>query len=232
MTNTLSAILLDLDGTLVDSAPELAAAVNTALEPLGRPSLALDEVRLMIGSGLPTLTRRALAATGGVPEDAATEAVIAEVRRAYDLQPAPTIFPGVDEALRDWHRRGLALIVCTNKPEGSARRLMTELAWDTLLAGLAGGDSYPARKPHPDHLLLPLTDLGIPPASAVMVGDSAIDAEAARKAGIPFIAVSYGYTDEAVESLGAVTVVDDFKAVDGAIAQLAEARGLSFSGAS
>jgi phosphoglycolate phosphatase len=93
---------------------------------------------------------------------------------------------------------------------------------------LAGGDTYTNRKPHPDHLLLPLRDLGLAPEDAVMVGDSQIDAGAARDAGIPFIGVSYGYALEQGEALEAYRIVERFADVTGAIAELARERGLSF----
>ncbi|MDH3242193.1 MAG: HAD-IA family hydrolase [Alphaproteobacteria bacterium] len=223
-----SAILLDLDGTLVDSAPELAAAVNGTLESLGRRTLSVEEVRGMIGNGLPALTLAALAATGGAPDAEATEDIICRVRTLYDRQPPPRVFDGVRETLTDWHQSGISLIVCTNKPEGSARRLMAELGLDRLIADLAGGDSYPVRKPHPGHLLRPLERLGLDPKLAVMVGDSHIDADAARDAGIPFIAVSYGYAGQRRGEMEAVSTVDRFADVTGAIAQLAERRGLAF----
>lgn len=228
MQFNLSAILLDLDGTLVDSAPELAAAVNGTFESLGRPTLGLDQVRGMIGNGLPALTQAALAATGGAPDAATTEDIIGRVRALYDRQPPPRIFDDVRETLTDWHRSGISLIICTNKPEGSARRLVAALGLDRLIAVLAGGDSYPVRKPHPGHLLRPLEQLGLDPKCSVMVGDSHIDADAARDAGIPFIAVSYGYAKQGRGEMDAVCTVDRFADVSGAIAQLAAGRGLAF----
>lgn len=228
MQSMFSAILLDLDGTLVDSAPELAAAVNGTFKSLGRRTLALEEVRGMIGNGLPALTQAALAATGGAPDARTTEDIVGRVRALYDRQPPPKIYEGVRKTLTDWHRSGISLVICTNKPEGSARRLVAELGLDRLIALIAGGDSYPVRKPHPGHLLRPLEQLGLDPEHAVMVGDSHIDADAARAAGIPFIAVSYGYAKQARGELEAVRTVDRFTEVSGAIAQLAKGRGLAF----
>jgi phosphoglycolate phosphatase len=233
MPEAITAILLDLDGTLVDSAPELARAVNEAFAPLGRRELGIDEIRRMIGNGIPVLTERALAATGGVPEDLGPEDVsaqeiIARVRRIYDTLPAPRVYDGVADSLARWHEMGLTLIICTNKPETSARRLVSALGFDRFIAALAGGDTYPRRKPHPDHLLRPLQDLGLGPDAAVMVGDSQIDARAAHGAGIPFIAVGYGYGFEPAQALGAVRVVERFADVIEAVVQLAEERELTF----
>ncbi len=206
----ISAILLDLDGTLVDSAPELTNAVNGALGPLGRRALDVAEVRTMIGNGLAVLTQRALAATGGELGGEDMDAVIDEVRRAYDCQPLPAVYDGVPETLTRLHQAGHKLIICTNKPEGSARRMLAGLGLDHLLADVAGGDRLKNRKPHPDHLLKPLEALGIAPGAAVMVGDSDIDARAAKAAGIAFIAVSYGYAKLAPAELAAAAVVDRF----------------------
>lgn len=243
MDKAITAILLDLDGTLVDSAPELARAVNEALAPLGRRKLGIDEIRGMIGNGIPVLTERALAATGGVPEelgfedlgpedlgpeDDAAQQIIARVRRIYDTMPAPRVYDGVIDTLALWHEMGLTLIICTNKPENSARQLIAALGFDRFIAALAGGDTYPHRKPHPDHLLKPLQDLGLEPGAAIMVGDSQIDAGAAHAAGIPFIAVGYGYGKGTAEALGAARLVGRFNEVTEAVAQLAGERGLGF----
>ena len=248
MSKAITAILLDLDGTLVDSAPELARAVNEALAPLGRRELGIDEIRGMIGNGIPVLTERALAATGGVPEDLGPEdlspedlgpedgggaqQIIDRVRRIYDTMPAPRVYDGVIDTLALWHEMGLTLIICTNKPENSARRLIAALGFDRFIAALAGGDTYPHRKPHPDHLLRPLADLGLEPGAAVMVGDSQIDAGAAHAAGIPFIAAGYGYGygygNETAQALGAARMVGRFNEVTEAVAQLAGERGLGF----
>ncbi len=228
MPKAISAILLDLDGTLVDSAPELARAVNEAFAPLGRRALAVDEISQMIGDGIPVLTKRALAATGDIPEDDAAQQIIAGVRRIYDTLPAPRVYDGVGETLARWHGLGLALVICTNKSEASARRLVAALGFDRFIAALAGGDTYPNRKPHPDHLLRPLRDLGLEPDGAIMVGDSQIDARAAHDAGIPFIAVGYGYGKGPAQASGAARIVDRFADVTDAVIQFAGERGLSF----
>ena len=232
MPKAISAILLDLDGTLVDSAPELSRAVNQAFAPLGRRALGVDEISRMIGDGIPVLTRRALAATGDVPEDHAAEQIIARVRRIYDTLPSPRVYDGVGDTLARWHGLGLALVICTNKPEGSARRLVAALGFDRFIAALAGGDTYANRKPHPDHLLRPLEDLGLGPDAAIMVGDSQIDARAAHDAGIPFIAVGYGYGygcgNGPAQELAAAPMVDRFADVTYAVAQFVGEWGLAF----
>ena len=217
----ISAILLDLDGTLVDSAAELALALNAALGPMGRRHLAVDEVRAMIGDGVVVLTRKALAATGGVPDEAGFKAALADVRHAYDRLPASPPYPGVAATLARLKSAGYALAVCTNKPEGPARRLMGQLGLDHLIDGLAGGDSYAVKKPDPGHITALLASHGIAPSAAVMVGDSGNDALAARGAGLPFIAVAYGYCKGTVDDLAADAVVEDFTDLPDAVAHLA-----------
>jgi phosphoglycolate phosphatase len=228
MSEALSAILLDLDGTLVDSAPELAQAVNEAFKPLGRRELGGNEIRNMIGKGIPVLTQRALAATGNMPDKDATQQIIDRVRSIYDTLPPPRVYDGVGDTLAQWHQWGLTLIICTNKPEISARRLIAALGFNRFIATLAGGDTYPKRKPHPHHLLQPLLDLGLGPGAAIMVGDSQIDARAAHDANIPFIAVSYGYDDETDLTLDAAHTVECFADITDVVIQLAEKRGFAF----
>ncbi len=220
MPPSISTIVLDLDGTLVDSAPELAHALNAALVPMGRRAVHADEVRAMIGDGVAVLTRKALAATGDVPDERGFEDVLDAVRRAYDHVPASPLYPGVAETLKELHDTGYRLAICTNKPQGPARRLMGQLDLDHLIDALAGGDSYAVKKPDPGHIQGLLDALGAAPETAVMVGDSGNDARAAQGAGTRFIAVSYGYCKGAVADLGADAVIADFAHLPAAIKAL------------
>ncbi len=220
MTGPFTAIVLDLDGTLVDSARELARAVNAGLTPLGRRAVAEREIHAMIGDGIAMLTRRALAATGDVPEGAAFDAVLADVRRVYDVLPPSPPYPGVPETLARLHDAGVALGVCTNKPEGPARRLLAQLGFDRWIGTLAGGDTFPVKKPDPGHVRELLARMGTDPARAAMVGDSANDAEAARGAGLAFVAVSYGYCKGPVTGLAADAVLERFSDLPAALAGL------------
>ena len=220
----ISAIVLDLDGTLVDSAAELAQALNTAFGPLGRRVLSTDEVRAMIGDGVIVLTRRALAATGDMPDEAGFDEALAAVRHAYDRLPASAPYDGVIETLSRLKAEGYALAVCTNKPEGPARRLMTQLDLDGVIDALAGGDIFTVKKPHPGHVTGLLEQIGHPAECAVMVGDSLNDALAARGAGLPFIAVTYGYCHGGIDELKADAVVDAFADLPDVIARMSSPR--------
>lgn len=214
------AIVLDLDGTLVDSAAELASALNEGLAPLGRRRLMADEVRAMIGDGIQVLTRRALQATGHDLDGTAFDDVLTGVRHAYDRLPASKPYAGVPETLARLHGDGCVLGVCTNKPSGPAHRLLLQLGFNRWVTALAGGDTFAVKKPDPGHVTGLLDLMGADTRGAVMVGDSANDALAARAAGLPFIAVGYGYCKGPVADLGADAVVDTFGDLPGALARL------------
>jgi phosphoglycolate phosphatase len=220
MPTRIRTIVLDLDGTLVDSAADLAQALNAALDPIGRRRVTTDEVRDMIGDGIVVLTRRALDATGKIPDGADFDAVLAEVRRAYDVLPPSPPYPGVTETLRMLKAEGFKLAICTNKPEGPARRLMGQLGFDDMIDALAGGDTYAVKKPDAGHVEGLLEALGTSAHEAVMVGDSANDTRAAQGAGVKFIGVSYGYCTESLAALGANAVIENFKDLPKAIAGL------------
>jgi phosphoglycolate phosphatase len=220
MPSRIRTIILDLDGTLVDSAADLAQALNAALDLIDRRRVTIDEVRDMIGDGIIMLTRRALGATGNIPDGADFDAVLADVRRAYDVLPPSPPYSGVTETLRMLKAEGLRLAICTNKPEGPARRLMRQLGFDDMIDALAGGDTYAVKKPDAGHIEGLLMALDTSAHEAVMVGDSANDARAAQGAGVKFIAVSYGYGIESMSELGANAVIENFKDLPQAIAAL------------
>lgn len=202
-------IVFDLDGTLADTAPDIAAALNHALAQLGRRILPLDMVRTMVGHGGKVLVERGLTATGGAEAlELATgyAAMIAyyETHVCDHSQPYPGVVAALD-ALRD---RGVALAVCTNKPEHLARGVIDRLGWRDRFAAIVGGDTLAATKPDPAMLHLAVEQAGGGPAA--MVGDSITDVQTARAAGLPCIAVSFGYPDRPADQLGADAVIDRF----------------------
>ena len=209
------ALLLDLDGTLVDSAPDLAASLNRVIVPLGPPlnvPFSPAEITPMIGDGAAVLARRALAARG-LPEDAGL------VRRFVDDYAAHAAdltcpFPGVVETLHALRDAGWRLAVCTNKPERAARALLSALDLAPLLAAVGGGDSFPVRKPAPGHVLATLRLAGGEPGGAVAVGDNRNDVAAARGAGIPCIFAAWGYGDAEMAE-GAAATAQSFAEVPG-----------------
>lgn len=207
-----AAVAFDLDGTLIDSAPDLHAAANRMLAELGRPGLDLAQVTSFIGNGVPKLVERCLDATGGTG-GLHTDA-LARFRRHYDAAPADLTRPwdGVTEALAALRQAGLPLGICTNKPEAPARKLLGLLGMDSF-GSVIGGDTLPEHKPQPETLLRCLSDLGAGPESALYVGDSETDAETAANAGVPFALYTRGYRKRPVESFDAVLVFDDWAAL-------------------
>ena len=213
------AIVFDLDGTLADTAPDIAAALNHALAQVGRQILTLDAVRSMVGHGGKVLVQRGLAATGGADEltlATAYAAMIAYYETHVCDHSLP--YPGVVAALDALREQGLALAVCTNKPEHLARGVIERLGWDERFAAIVGGDTLAATKPDPAMLHLAVAQAGGGPAA--MVGDSIIDVQTARAAGLPCVAVSFGYPDRPADQLGADAVIDSFDDLLPALARL------------
>jgi len=203
------AVIFDLDGTLVDTAPDLGGALNRLLAEHGRPPIGADGIRRMIGDGAAKLVERGFAATGGLP--VALPSLVERFLAIYEPNIAETSRPfrGVVETLKRLNDAGLRLAVCTNKPDEATRRLLAALDLDRYFAAVSGGD-VPARKPDARHLLGVLQQLGSQPSRSLMVGDSTNDVAAARNAGVPVVVVSFGYTAIPATRLGADAVIDDF----------------------
>ena len=206
------AILFDLDGTLVDSAPDLAASMNVLLERRGRPELSLDNVRHMVGRGAKVLMERAMAATGEPATAAEIDGMYDEFLEYYGEHIADLSqpFPGVREALDRLSASGCALGVCTNKPEWASNKLLEILDIDRYFGAVVGGDTLPVRKPDPEHVLETMRRVDGTLGSTVMVGDSQADVASAKAAGVPVIAVTFGYTPEPVETFGPDRLIDHF----------------------
>jgi phosphoglycolate phosphatase len=200
-------LLLDLDGTLVDSVPDLAAALNRLLGTRGLAPLSRAEIAPMVGDGVAKLVERAFAARGQAPDEGALAEYSADYGAHAAVETRP--YPGVAEALNSLTGEGWLLAVCTNKPEAAARSLLGALGLAHYFAAIGGGDSFPVRKPDPAHLLATLTAAGGEPAHAVMAGDHANDVAAARGAALPCIFAAWGYGPLAMAD-GAAAVAHDF----------------------
>ena len=188
MTPTL---VLDLDGTLVDSIPDLLASLNRLMARRGMVPFVAAEVRPMIGDGAGVLVRRALAARGAVANEDDMRFLLADY--TANVAAESVLFPGVAAGLHAMRDLGWRLAVCTNKPAVPARALLAALGVDGLFAAVGGGDSYATRKPDAGHLLSTLADAGGDRAAAVMVGDHDNDLVAARGAGVPGVFAAWGY---------------------------------------
>lgn len=198
---TRKALVFDLDGTLVDSIPDLHAAIALMLGELGGKPLGIEEVRGLVGDGTRVLVRRCLVAAG-FPEDILPEALprfVAHYEKAPVGRTRP--YPGVKDTLIVLAGRGYRLGVCTNKPQRSTEVILKGLGLDPFFGAVIGGDKLPIRKPDPGHLRAVLDELGAVPADAVMIGDHVNDLAAARGAGSAAILARYGYGAEVPEDL-------------------------------
>lgn len=209
-----AAVLFDLDGTLVDSLPDIAAAVNRVLAAEGRALLTPAEVRPMIGDGAGQLVERAFTARGGLPQTGLA-AVLTRFRAEYGPRSAELTrpWPGVVEVLDGLRDRGVRMAVCTNKPSGATHTVLRELGLSPYFPVVVGSDDAPAIKPDPSHVRACLDALAVAPQQTVMVGDSRNDVLAAHAAGLPCVLVSFGYTRIPPAELGAEAVIDDFAAL-------------------
>ncbi len=207
------AYIFDLDGTLVDTAPDLLSATNAVLELAGRDTLDPETLRHMVGFGARSLIQQAFAATGPAAgeEDlpGLLEVFLAHYRENIAVGSRP--FPRVAETLATLKREGALLGVLTNKPQDMSDLLLTRVKLDSYFTAVFGAGRMPYTKPDPRLFHDVLSALGgSTNAGAIMIGDSVTDLATARAAKVPVILVSYGYTPEPAASLGADAVTDDF----------------------
>jgi len=190
----LRAVLFDLDGTLVDSAPDLCNAVNRVLADLGRPPVPLARLRQVVSKGGRAMLSVALP---DLPE-AERERLLPPFLARYGeaLAVDSVAFAGVAELLAAIEARGLRWGIVTNKPEGLARGVVEGFGWQSRCAVLVGGDTLPTRKPDPGTLLHACAALGIDAGEALYVGDDLRDVQAARAAGMPCVAALWGYRED------------------------------------
>jgi phosphoglycolate phosphatase len=183
--------VFDLDGTLVDSAPDIHAALDRLMAARGLPPFTRPEVLRMVGDGVKVLVERALAARGQGFDPAALAAFSADYTAHAAVETA--LFPGMAEALEALQATGWRLAICTNKPAAATAALLRALGLERRFAAVGGGDSFPVRKPDPGHLLATLRAAGGAPDRAVMVGDHRNDVLAAAGAGLPCVFAGWGY---------------------------------------
>ena len=196
MNTALESILIDLDGTLVDSIPDIADAVNVTMAEFGFPHHSEEQVRAWVGSGAKRLVQRALAAAeDSKGTDAEFERACKVFFEAYEQRVCARtrFYPGAEEALVSLHAEGFKLGCVTNKPRHLAVTLLETLGVSEYFSVVAGVDSVSRAKPDPAVLRYAVEKLGTPVDACLMVGDSVNDVEAARAAGIKVVCVTYGY---------------------------------------
>lgn len=195
----LRAVLIDLDGTLLDTAPDLAVAANAMLRELGRPELPLETIRSYIGRGVPNLVKRCLAGRIDAADDpAAAPADALEIfQKHYHASNGrySTLYPGVAEGLRKFKAQGLKLACITNKAEDFTLPLLERSDLLQHFEVVVSGDMLPRHKPDPMQLVWICGRFDIRPHEMLLIGDSLNDAKAARAAGCPVFIVPYGYNE-------------------------------------
>ncbi|VAW10039.1 Phosphoglycolate phosphatase [hydrothermal vent metagenome] len=219
---TPATIVFDLDGTLIDTAPDLAATMNELLRRRGRGSLPTSAIRTMVGHGAKAMMEAGMAATGAAAGEAELDDMFAEFIEYYsdNIAVQSQIFPGALAALDRLEAEGYRLAMCTNKMEALSRKLIGSLGLEGRFASLLGGDTLAFRKPDPRHLTETIVQAGGDVGNAILVGDSIADVSAAKAASVPVIGVSFGYTKIPMAELAPDRVIDHFDDLDAAVAEI------------
>ena len=216
------AIVFDFDGTLVDSADDLRTALNRLLAEENLPPHPIAAVRRMIDDGAMKLLERGFPGAGRVVAGDELQTLTRRFLAIYEPISADSTrpYPGVVDTLERLAAAGHRLGLCTNKPERASRLMLASLGLDRFLTSVVGGDTLPVKKPDPAPLLAAIAGLGLPPSAALMVGDNEHDIATAKAAGVPVVAVSWGYARVPLAELDADATIDDFADLPAAIARL------------
>jgi phosphoglycolate phosphatase len=209
------AVIFDLDGTLIDTAPDLLAAVNAVLAGEGRNTLELPRLRHLVGHGARVMLEHALMNTGPAVPAERLAGLVDDFLHHYrgNIAAASRPFPGVVETLEKFHRSGVPMGICSNKPHDMTEILLGEIGMTHFFGSIHGAGRTAKNKPDAMHLNAVIEELGADRAHSVMVGDSAPDVAVARAVGIPVIVMDYGYTPVPPGELGADAVTGDFREV-------------------
>ena len=205
-------LVFDLDGTLAETAGDLIGTLNIILEREGVAPLPLAQARFMLGAGARALIQRGFAAVGRAVEGERLESLFHDFIAHYESRIAQEshLFPGVAASLDRFAAAGWDFAVCTNKMEHASVKLLNALGAADRFRAICGQDTFAVCKPHKEALLGTIAKAGGDPARAVMVGDSRTDIDAARNAGVPVVAVDFGYTDRPVGEFAPDAVISHF----------------------
>ncbi len=215
-------LVFDLDGTLVDTAPDLVASTNHVLDHLGLPRVDAISLRPFVGHGAKHMICRAVGPAAETMSEAQHEALLKRYLDFYGDHIADTSrpFDGIVPLLEKFKAEGVKLAVCTNKIERMSKLLLDALDLSRYFVAVAGGDTLGAAKPDPNALLGTIALAGGDRSRAIMIGDTAVDIETARAAEVPVIAVSFGYTETPVAAFAPDAIIDHFNELEPAIARL------------
>ncbi|HAX91332.1 MAG TPA: phosphoglycolate phosphatase [Rhodospirillaceae bacterium] len=216
----LEAVLFDLDGTLLDSAPDIRQALNLMLQDQGFPPLPLTTVKGLLGDGMMELCRKALLASGA-QETVDYYPFVQKFIAYYRQVPADPaqIYTGGREMLQTLHQQGIKLAICTNKQEAATRHLLDQLDLSRYFTAIAGGDTFMVHKPHPGHVTGLLDAMEVKSQNALFIGDGMNDILACRQASVPCIIITHGYSED-WNALGADALMDGFDALPAMIEKL------------
>jgi phosphoglycolate phosphatase len=205
-------IVFDLDGTVADTAADLIGATNAALAAEGLGAASAEAIKPGVGYGTKAMLRAALASLQREADEAQLQRLSERLVAHYEdhIAERTTPFPGFAGAAAALRDDGASLVLCTNKRERLAVKLLAALGIDSLFDAVAGGDTFPFHKPDPRHITELVHQVGGTTAAALMVGDSEADMAAAQQAGIPAIAVRFGYAAVPAEKLGASAIIGHF----------------------
>jgi phosphoglycolate phosphatase len=212
-------IVFDLDGTLIDTAPDLIGTLNVVLAREGLPAVAFGDARPMIGGGAKGMIERALAAEGQAASKADVERMFAAFIEHYaaHIADGSRSYPHLEITLDRLAAAGHRLAVCTNKIEWLAVRLLNTLKLTRHFATICGQDTFGMQKPDPEVLRRTILQVGGDPAQAIMIGDSGTDVRTARAANVPVIAVDFGYTEVPIETLKPDRIISSYVELPAAI---------------
>lgn len=212
---SVTTLVFDLDGTLVDTAPDLIAATNHTLATLGRPPADPGLLRNTVSHGALAMIRTGIGVdASGWPEDRLyplLDTFLAHYEA--NIAAASRPFPGLHDTLDALDDAGYRFAVCTNKTERLAVRLLSDLGMVQRFATIAGRDTFPHYKPDPRHLTLTIEKAGGDPRKAVMIGDSKVDLETGRAASVPVVGVSFGYSDPPLATFSPDALIEHFEAL-------------------
>jgi len=211
----LRAVLFDLDGTLVDSAPDIADACNELLKRHGLAALSLEQVRSMIGNGIQKLVERAFYAQKISLTQQALAERSAEMMSIYsnNLTNKTCPMPGAEALIAHLHGRGVRIAIVTNKPAQLSQKIVDHFCWQDYVSAVVGGDTLPNKKPAPDMLIYACEQMSVNVSRSIMVGDSPADIDAAIAASMVSVAICGGYTNIPTEQLGADATLESLDAL-------------------